>query len=205
MQEDFGMGSARMFDEYKRIWLETDPILFTVTAIVSILHTVFEFLAFKNEIQFWSGKEDVEGLSVKTLYINIVMQVVITLYLFDNETSMMVFVPQALGIGVSVWKLFQASEVEHIDTFPYIRLVDKVSYAQSETKRLDDEAMTYLSYALYPLVVCYAIYSAIYNEHRGWYSFILNTAVGAIYVYGFILMTPQLYINYKMQSVEHMP
>ena len=199
------MGSARMFDEYKRIWLETDPILFTVTAIVSILHTVFEFLAFKNEIQFWSGKEDVEGLSVKTLYINIVMQVVITLYLFDNETSMMVFVPQALGIGVSVWKLFQASEVEHINAFPYIRLVDKVSYAQSETKRLDDEAMTYLSYALYPLVVCYAIYSAIYNEHRGWYSFILNTAVGAIYVYGFILMTPQLYINYKMQSVEHMP
>ena len=85
--------SADMFDEYKRIWLETDPILFTVTAIVSCLHTVFEFLAMKNEIQFWNGKEDVEGLSVKTLYINIAMQVIITLYLFDNETSMMVFVP----------------------------------------------------------------------------------------------------------------
>ena len=133
------------------------------------------------------------------------MQMVITLYLFDNETSMMVFVPQALGIGVSVWKLFQASEVEKRETFPYIRLVDKKSYAQSETKKLDEEAMTYLSYALYPLVACYAVYSAMYNEHRSWYSFILNTAVGAIYVYGFILMTPQLYINYKLQSVEHMP
>ena len=92
-QEEFGLMSADMFDEYKRIWLETDPILFTVTAIVSCLHTVFEFLAMKNEIQFWNGKEDVEGLSVKTLYINIAMQIVITLYLFDNETSMMVFVP----------------------------------------------------------------------------------------------------------------
>ena len=50
MQEGFGVMSAGMFDEYKRIWLETDPILFTVTAVVSILHTVFEFLAFKNEI-----------------------------------------------------------------------------------------------------------------------------------------------------------
>ena len=45
-----GLMPPRVFDEYKRIWLETDPILFTVTAIVSILHTVFEFMAFKNEI-----------------------------------------------------------------------------------------------------------------------------------------------------------
>ena len=130
-QQEFGLMPAKTFDEYKRIWLETDVILFTVTAIVSCLHTVFEFLAFKNEISFWSGKEDVEGLSVKTLYVNIVMQMVITLYLFDNETSMMVFVPQALGIGVSVWKLFQASEVEKRESFSYIRLVDKKSYAQS--------------------------------------------------------------------------
>ena len=91
------------------------------------------------------------------------------------------------------------------DTFPYFTLKDKESYAKSETKRLDEEAMTYLSYGLYPLMVCYAIYSAYYNQHKGWYSFVLNTAVGAIYVYGFILMTPQLYINYRLKSVEHMP
>lgn len=29
--------------------------------------------------------------------------------------------------------------------------------------------------------------------------------MGGIYIYGFILMTPQLYINYKLKSVEHMP
>ena len=126
------------------------------------------------------------------------MQLIITLYLFDNETSMMIFFPQALGIGVSVWKLVQASEVHKTETFPYYRLADKVSYAQSETKRLDAEAMTYLSYALYPLLAIYAVYSAVYNDHKGWYSFVINTLVGAIYVYGFILMTPQLYINYRL-------
>ena len=81
------------YEEYKRIWLETDPILFTVTAVVSVLHSVFEFLAFKNDIQFWNGKEDVEGLSIKTIYINIMMQAVITLYLFENETSLLILVP----------------------------------------------------------------------------------------------------------------
>ena len=65
--------------------------------------------------------------------------------------------------------------------------------------------MSYLSYVMYPLVACYTVYSFIYNKHKGLYSFILNTAVGCIYVFGFIQMTPQLYINYKMQSVEHMP
>lgn len=94
------------YDEYKRIWLETDPILFAVTAIVSCLHSLFEFLAFKNDIQFWNGKEDVEGISVKTIYMNIIMSFIITLYLFDNETSLLILVPQALAIGIDVWKLF---------------------------------------------------------------------------------------------------
>jgi len=193
------------YDEYKRIWLETDPILFTVTAIVSCLHTIFEFLAFKNDIQFWNGKESVEGISVKTLYINIVMSVIVCLYLFDNETSLLILVPQVLNIFLDVWKLNQASRVERTPRFPYFRLADKQSYAESETKKYDEEAMKYLSYGMYPLMAVYTIYSAVYNKHKGWYSFILNTAVGGIYVYGFILMTPQLYINYKLQSVEHMP
>lgn len=92
-QETMGLLKPSDYDEYKRIWLETDPILFTVTAIVSVLHTAFEFLAFKNDIQFWNGKEDVEGISVKTLYANIIMSCIITLYLFENETSLLILVP----------------------------------------------------------------------------------------------------------------
>ena len=93
------------YDEYKRIWLETDPILFSVTAIVSVLHMLFEFLAFKNDIQFWNGKEDVEGISVKTLYANMLMSVVITLYLFDNDTSLLILIPQVIAIAIEGWKL----------------------------------------------------------------------------------------------------
>ena len=93
------------YDEYKRIWLETDPILFTVTAIVSLLHTCFEFFAMKNDIQFWNGKDSVEGISVKTIYINIMMSIIIFLYLIDNETSVLIYIPQGLGILIDCWKL----------------------------------------------------------------------------------------------------
>ena len=58
---------------------------------------------------------------------------------------------------------------------------------------------------MYPLVGCYAVYAVLYNEHKGWYSFVLNVLVGAVYLFGFITMTPQLYINYKLKSVAHLP
>ena len=65
--------------------------------------------------------------------------------------------------------------------------------------------MTYLSYAFYPLAVGYAIYSVMYNEHKGYYSFIISTMVSFIYTFGFIMMCPQLYLNYKLKSVAHLP
>ena len=34
---------------------------------------------------------------------------------------------------------------------------------------------------------------------------VLGSLVGAVYTFGFIMMTPQLYINYKLKSVAHMP
>ena len=40
-------------DEFKRILLETNPVLLGVTGTVSMLHMVFDILAFKNDIEFW--------------------------------------------------------------------------------------------------------------------------------------------------------
>lgn len=56
-----------------------------------------------------------------------------------------------------------------------------------------------------PLFFCYLIYAIIYQEFKGLYSFILEALVGFIYIFGFINMTPQLYINYKLKSVAHLP
>jgi hypothetical protein len=59
-------------DEMKRMWIETDKILLTVTMIVSLLHSVFEILAFKNDISFWNSKDSMEGISIKTLYFQVI-------------------------------------------------------------------------------------------------------------------------------------
>jgi Cleft lip and palate transmembrane protein 1 (CLPTM1) len=58
--------------------------------VVSLLHTIFEMLAFKNDIGFWSQNKSMEGLSARTVIINACCQVVVFLYILNNETSMLI-------------------------------------------------------------------------------------------------------------------
>jgi len=55
-------------DTMKRALVETNPYLLIVTIVVSIIHTVFEILAFKNDIQFWRTRKSLEGLSVRSVF-----------------------------------------------------------------------------------------------------------------------------------------
>jgi len=45
-------------------------------------------------------------------------------------------------------------------------------------------AFKYLSWLLYPLLVCYAVYSVMYLEHRGWYSWVLSMLYGFLLTFG---------------------
>ena len=62
-------------DEFKRVLLEGNPYFLGITFSVSLLHSVFDVLAFKNDIGFWKGKKNVEGLSVRTILLNCFCQV----------------------------------------------------------------------------------------------------------------------------------
>lgn len=84
-------------EEMKRVVLEGNPYFLFLTFVVSLLHSVFDMLAFKNDIGFWRSNKSMEGLSAKTIIINAFCQVIIFLYLLDNETSTVVL----LSAGVS--------------------------------------------------------------------------------------------------------
>ena len=74
-QRDMGMQADGESDELKRVLLEGNPIFLAITFAVSMLHSVFDVLAFKNDIGFWRNKKSVEGLSVRTVGINCFCQV----------------------------------------------------------------------------------------------------------------------------------
>jgi len=205
MQQSMGTSVEEDSDEFKRMLVETNPYLLGLTMVVTLLHTVFDFLAFKNDISFWKNKKSLEGLSVRTMVLNTIFQVIIFLYLMDNETSWVILISAGIGLVIEFWKLQKAMifKVDWTKRFP-ITIQDRESYS-SKTREYDELAMKYLSWILYPLVVGYAIYSLLYQTHKSWYSWILSSLTGCVYTFGFIMMTPQLFINYKLKSVAHLP
>jgi len=42
-------------------------------------------------------------------------------------------------------------------------------------------------------------------EKFSWYSWIINSLVNGVYAFGFLFMMPQLFLNYKLKSVAHLP
>ena len=82
----------------REMLLETQPWVLVVTFIVSILHTVFEFLAFRNNVSFWSNKKTLVGLSARTIAWNALCQLIVMLYLLDNDTSWMVLFSSGMGL-----------------------------------------------------------------------------------------------------------
>ena len=192
-------------DEIRRLLMESNPYLLGVTIVVTILHTIFDMLAFKNDIQFWHKQKDMKGLSIQTIMLNLFFQVVIFLYLLEKETTYMILVSNFVGLIIEIWKITQAMNVEIMNTFPFISIKNKKSYVESETVKHDKVAMKYLMYLFFPLIIGYSIYRLIYEEHKGWYSFVLETLVSFIYMFGFIMMCPQLYLNYKLKSTAHLP
>ena len=41
-----------------------------------------------------------------------------------------------------------------------------------------------------PLLLAYAVYSVMYDEHKSWYSYTVTTLVGFVYAWGFLMMVP---------------
>lgn len=189
--------------------LETNPYLLGVTFIVSLLHTLFDFLAFKNDVAYWRRKKSMKGMSVNTLAVQCVSQTIVLLYLFDNDTSYVILFSSVIGLVIEYWKLTKALRISISFTFPLPSITwDKgTTFSKSEesTRQHDSTAIAHLMPVLIPLLIGYSAYSLVQSSHKSFYSWILTSAVGFVYAFGFVMMTPQLFINYKMKSVAHMP
>jgi hypothetical protein len=210
LQQQAGLHGEATMDEMRRMFAETSPWLLAVTACVSMLHTIFDVLAFKNDISFWRNNKSMKGLSFRSMIINLFFQTVIFLYLADNDTSYMILVSSGVGLVIEAWKCKKAiKSISFVpregSRIPSLQIVPADSYTLSPTKLYDEEAMRYLSHFMYPLVVGYSAYSLAYDTHKSWYSWVLGSTVNFVYSFGFVLMTPQLFINYKLKSTAHMP
>ncbi|KAG7447533.1 cleft lip and palate transmembrane 1 [Guyanagaster necrorhizus] len=210
-----GTSASAEIDEIKRMLLETNPWFLGLTGLVSVLHVLFEMLAFKSDVSHWRQKKEMVGVSVRTIVTNVFVQIVILLYLIDNNenTSWMILFGSGMGVLIEAWKITKAVDISLVSAptgslIPYkLDIKDKhvLSEDEKKTQEYDKLAFRYVSYAAIPLLAAYTVYSLVYNTHKGWYSFVISTLTSFVYMFGFAQLVPQLIINYKLKSVAHMP
>ncbi|KAL9191256.1 hypothetical protein ACHAXT_000962 [Thalassiosira profunda] len=209
-------------DDLRRLIAETNVLLLAITILASVFHLLFEILTFKSDVDFWRGNTDLTGLSVRALFLDWLSQVVILFYLIEMDSSLLMTVPTGVGMLIALWKCQRGSGLKFVKTgnglMGYQLRATRLRAATSSDKPADEKDLAALTeemdqlatrllgkYFLLPLVVCYAVYSLVREPHSGWYSWFITTASSFVYAVGFVLMTPQLFLNYKLKSVAHLP
>ncbi|XP_075995374.1 lipid scramblase CLPTM1L [Genypterus blacodes] len=193
-------------DEIKGIFVDTNLYFLALTFFVAAFHLLFDFLAFKNDISFWKQKKSMVGMSSKAVLWRCFSTIVIFLYLFDEQTSLLVLIPAGIGSIIEVWKVKKALKIQVFwkggkPTF----LFGKMDESERRTEEYDTLAMKYLSYLLYPLCIGGAVYALVFLRYKSWYSWLINSLVNGVYAFGFLFMLPQLFVNFKLKSVAHLP
>jgi hypothetical protein len=85
-EETLGI-SEKESEDLRGMFVHTNPLLLYTTVAVSAVHLLFDVLAFKNDVSFWSSVDSMEGLSSRTLLLNQGMEFIILLYLFEEVTA----------------------------------------------------------------------------------------------------------------------
>ena len=260
MEESFKMLHQNMgardkeSDEMRSMLTETHPTLLLVTLVVTLLHTLFDVLAFKSDIDFWRKLKSKRGLSARSQVTSLICQIVVIAYLQNEKGSLLILIPSAFGVILQIWKVQkmlcsksltentleaqikadddgnnnnttttnnnsnnnkekkknkkddQVLKKKHNDKIKKLKeSLKEEQDAVEKTKFYDNMAGVYLGEILYPLVIGSVIHSAFCQGHTSYYSWFISSAVYAVYTFGFIIMTPQLFINYKLKSVAHLP
>lgn len=194
--------TERNIDEIKEALVGSNLYLLVLTAFITAIQLICEFLALKNDISSWRKKKSMVGMSRKSVLWRGFGTLLIFVHLLE-ETSLLVLLPVGLGACVEVWKVFKVFKIQlHRKSARFH--VNKLDEDERKTVEYDAQASRYLSYLVYPLCISGGVFSLAYLRQKSYYFWLINTLVTGVYALGFLSMAPQIYINYKLKSVSHL-
>ena len=178
-------------------------ILFTV----NILHSLFTCLELVEDVRYHNKLKKLDGINSKEALFALAFQVSASVYYRFESINFYYQILNYVSIAMSLWKLRKIYSVIFSSVFPFVHLENKIPYVDSESKRYENEAISLFSKWLFlPLSLGYFGYCYYYYFDKiSFVHFIFKFVFYLFVVFGFILMTPQIYINYKLKSVENMP
>uniref|UniRef100_A0A8D2ZLU4 Lipid scramblase CLPTM1L n=1 Tax=Scophthalmus maximus TaxID=52904 RepID=A0A8D2ZLU4_SCOMX len=157
-------------DEIKETLVGSNLYLLVLTALITALQLICEFLALKNDISSWRKKKSMVGMSRKSVLWRSLSTLLIFLHLLE-ETSLLVLLPVGLGACVEVFSVF----------FPSHPTKSTTSSSTVQVTKMDEEERKTVEY-----------------DTQAYYSWLINSLVTGVYALGFLSMAPQLFINHKV-------
>jgi len=195
-------------DEIRHMISDEYMYRFILTQIISFVHIYLDYMAFRDEVGFYVGKKSMGGISISSVVGRFVCQLIIFLYLCDGgNTSWLILGSVGSGVAVELWKVSKFFQPSVMARFPFIsfKSASTMSCLERDTVNYDGIARAYLGLILYPLVFGSAIYAKNFYIYSSWWSWFISNLANAVYTFGFICLCPQLYVNYRLKSVAHLP
>ncbi len=182
--------------------------------IVGMIQVFLSTMAFKNDVAFFKGINDYTGLSSRSLVTDVLHSVVIFLYVLDYEHASRIILMQLfIEVVIGLWKVKRRLKLHLFFRYglPWVGAASEsgqpqaLSRGEAATEAIDARAMRYLKIVLYPLSAAWGVYCLYNYRYSSWWSWFISSLADFAYTFGFINMMPQIFVNYKMKSVAHMP
>lgn len=216
------LGGEDILDEM-RYWLSEDQLFYLlVTQVVGWLHILLEYLAFRDDYAFFKGRKSFRGISASSLMFQFFRSTVLFLYLLDRGSSWVILMTTLKGIVYDGWKLYRILQpsvflawrgfaLPITVTFKPVITGEGTKETNEDVAKVDETAVYDMIavqhgwYCLFPVIIGMSIYYLCHYQYTSWYSWLISSLVDFTYVFGFLSLTPQIYINYRLQSVAHLP
>ena len=207
MNEDFGLDSTK--DPFIEILKTNSTNYLFVLFTVQILHTVFSFMGFASDISYHKKLNKLDGLYTKIYFISLFHYFIAVIYYYMENVSKIIYFELMISLVIELWKFRKIYSTNFSLSFPFVSFEHKIKFEEADSKSLESEAIRLTSKVIFiPLALIYLFYRVYYYNsyillHP--FKFIIEYFFFLLNIFGFVLMTPQIYINYKLKSVEHMP
>lgn len=117
------------------------------------------------DIQFWKERRSLEGLSVRSVFFNVFQSLIVLLYVWDNDTNIMIRITVFIGLFIELWKIMKVVNIERVEGrtilgfIPLVKITDKGSYVESSTRQYDNVSNSCFQIYFISLLVCYSLHS----------------------------------------------
>lgn len=194
IEHTLGVGSYDV-DSLKLVLGGGNPALVTCTGLISTLHLFFGLLALAADINYWRNAENVKshGVSRSSLELEGILEFFIVLNLWWEGQSLFVLLFPLAHLSMLRWK------------WQKIRGQSKADKTLEELEAYEKKWLWRLAIPMVSccLIVCF--YQLFFVPQAGWDGWIVKSLALCAYGAGFASMTPQLFRNHKLQSVENLP